>query len=477
MNHPLPRDLAPGEDHIQLRTPTRTYYAVFLFDENPVAKLNVYAPLFIRDIVHSADIIGIYGFLGLHSQARANYVMVNNHPLLRVRVSGRIVGETIRETEKQECFIYVLLDDSSCLLYLTCKITKRLWLPAGLPFDNWKTSRGTMIELEGSVATFNRRIEFQPVSVKVIGGRTDLDVEMRLIREKHAFRQRYLVKPWVYEPPQTTAVSNHPVVPLMQKDCVGKQARRDLIESTETVQGSPEDSLYVHHRNIKRRNPDIIKASELLANLEDEVMVALFPRTSFVFEQIPLVAPVTEVKLKLAVIKWIIRKHSYKFPLKQLYHDRSVAAKLRNFTIWQMQNNRLHPPETTVTFDRLLARIFHDIRHEFQVGGLLKCSSSYNCYAGPMIEYVDQLKMTLLLISSGELCERKLDCVEYTRAYRSLREKQEVDMAPEVVYGVIGWLLGDLALEYAYLLTWDFWRPYGRRAWIFQPEETLDVSL
>ncbi|KAI0464463.1 hypothetical protein LJB42_002078 [Komagataella kurtzmanii] len=144
--------------------------------------MNMVVPLFMRDIFHLKSPLVVYGNEG-YLLARYNVMMLGNYPIERIRVTGRLESEVMRDNFD----ILVINDHSKSNLFLNCKVEHSEYLRAGL---NWGMNHDLLLQLTG-VITLNREglQTFEVSNIEVVGKANCISTEVKYWKEYLDFRE------------------------------------------------------------------------------------------------------------------------------------------------------------------------------------------------------------------------------------------------------------------------------------------------
>lgn len=257
-------DLAPGKSHIALRVGEKCYYVPALLHMAPT--FSRVCPLFINDVLNSKSMVNIYGTSGL-SLHHSQYFLINNHPIKRVSLSGKILSYFFKEVDQSKPsdrnYYIFTIDDCSSHNSLIIQVKAKQSICAGLNLPPMDSCYGTIINAIGLI---KRVYDFEPqldcFHLSILGKPNDFDVELDQWMERLEFRKRMLEKPWKYQPPELS--SDHELTqdpPMLRKDYQRKLNRQQLqlSESLPNAGLVPlhKDSVIIHHDRIRAQRPII----------------------------------------------------------------------------------------------------------------------------------------------------------------------------------------------------------------------------
>ena len=223
-------DWGPGENHICLRTSTKNYYVIELFHQSPT--LDKLIPLFINDINSSLNLFHIYYQL---AENLTQIVLINNYPVNKVRIVGKIIGEKYKSisnnsnninNERKINDVILTIDD---FVGLNSKINVNL--------NQWKfksqgcklnmSNHGKIVEIQGIINnkyiyynrnnyhsdnnnnSLQREIDVEKFKVLSHNG-NDFHIELDNWKKTLEFRNLNLMEPWIFIPsPQRNNHHHH----------------------------------------------------------------------------------------------------------------------------------------------------------------------------------------------------------------------------------------------------------------------------
>ncbi|ANZ74244.1 BA75_00730T0 [Komagataella pastoris] len=175
-----PKDIAPAQNHISfIKNNIKFYHPNYVHN---ISTMNMVVPLFMRDIFHLKSPLMVYGNEG-YLLARYNVMMLGNYPIERIRVTGRLESEVMRDNYD----ILVINDHSKSNLFLNCKVEHSEYLRAGL---NWGRNHDLLLQLTG-VITLNREgiQTFEVSNIEIVGNANSISTEVKYWKEYLDFRE------------------------------------------------------------------------------------------------------------------------------------------------------------------------------------------------------------------------------------------------------------------------------------------------
>lgn len=404
-------DFAPGVDNVVLRKDGTEFYSTETFHSSPFYNRTV--PLLIKDIVNSNDLINIYGIHGLRPLAE-KVLLVNNHPIRKVRILGRITEYFIKEIKSEEVYFVTLDDSSGC--DITVKISRSKLLGAGLQPSSCTFQ---LIEISGFCSNFNGKLEVHPEFIQVLR-KNDKYINEEVQFWKESLEMRIILNtPWC----QTPQVNSEkiPEVRLEAKAYKEKLIRQKLdIGAGDYPSHAMVMDSQIYMKNTRDRDDystAMLSGSESEKEPEiEEITKKLFirsikkrkdpvPSPSIATSQqgwvnissVPIKNMAIEISFKFELIKWIIKNSKEKFNLNEPFKNKKISQVLKQMTTLK--------PTPTIEVEAGLAniqsindlkgQIFHDGRHDLQAWNLIKCTRSKECYCAPVLRLFKYLRETL----------------------------------------------------------------------------------
>lgn len=373
-------DWGPGENHICLRTPSKNYYVIELFHQSPT--FDKLIPLFISDINSSPNLYGIYNYIADHLR---HVVMVNNHPINKLSIFGKIIQEQYKdklyEGGEKASVILVVSDSIGYDCKIRVKLTQEQFTAAGLMLD--QNNYGKIIEMEGTICSWcdqhdhNKKPdrEINVAKIKILSHRPDdLHFEMDQWQKRMEFRRNNLECPWIFIPtPQRKLQAIEYEIPIDELKRKKQQKELDLTSSKESDSiPRQEDSLLVHalHKsglaNHDISNPSLKKVAlknsrhNTSLSTESNTVVCLEPP-----QDIPVKA-LTELELTREIIKFLIKKKFTTVKLCDIYQDQHISELLYHLTKLQMASLQTIPKFQNLSFEEFKSIIFHRLRYNLQ---------------------------------------------------------------------------------------------------------------
>lgn len=417
-------DFAPGVENVALRKDDVEFYATETFHSSPFYNRTV--PLLIKDIANSHNLLDIYGYRGMAAQ-NDRVVLINNHPVRKIRIVGRITEYFIKEIRKDDYYFLTVDDSSGNDLSVMLSYSKMLEI--GLEPSKCYY---TLIELTGFVKTFNGRKEFHPDFIQILNNtETYLDDEVQFWKD--ALRMHDILKiPWY----QTSQINDNEQreVRLDEKAYQEKLIRQRLnlggaemvskgivLDSHIYTKKNQDDYSHVINSDSESEkdgeieqitNQIFIQSTQ--ASLPDPIPsspISKSPSTGWVnIEATPIKIMKPEIQFKFQLIKWIIKNKEKKFNLNKPYKDPKINSMLKNMANMKfpLQVIDLTNPNVKIkSMNDLKGEIFHENRHELQVWNLIRCTKSKECHCTPILKLFNDISSSLdkikFLNSQGEI--------------------------------------------------------------------------
>ncbi|KAK6461155.1 telomere regulation protein Stn1-domain-containing protein [Scheffersomyces coipomensis] len=415
-------DIAPGESHIALRYPNKCFYVPQVFHSSKT--FGMVAPLFINDINESPVLETIYGPNATYAR---DAILINNHPVRRVKLFGKVVGERYRDFGfgNRNNHIMVTIDDSSSSSrsQIPVKIDESKYIAKGFSFGN---NYGKLIEICG-VCTFRfGEREIRSDFVNVLGNEYDIHIEIDRWNERLEFRRDVLSIPWVYTPPNRAIIEGDNFtdeVRFEKVESLRRFHRENLrLSSSDDFSQMPdlvrEDSMIINHRRYQESTPEIIEISDDEDYEQDS--------QEFQIKHRPILSPhksqtrqeeeikiidikeasihiITELQLTIEFLMFIIKREFETFQLVDIYKDTTYFNHLTNFVQLQLALSQLQasPRRTTLKFQQEI--LFHKIRHTLQVDyKLISVTKSQRVKSKVFHEIYDELNQILIDLQQVE---------------------------------------------------------------------------
>ncbi|EGW32922.1 uncharacterized protein SPAPADRAFT_137615, partial [Spathaspora passalidarum NRRL Y-27907] len=370
---------APGENHIALQTSTQTYYVPEVFHLAPTS-ISV-PPLFIHDITTSPPLSQIY----FRNASYLNVIIINNFPISKLRIAGRIIGEVYRSSRADPSYDFILLRVDDCSGDgIWCKVPILEYSRSGLRFDS---NYGKLIEITGKVSTWANKREVHAETVNIIGGNTDISAEIDCWKERMEYRKEILEPGWVFIPEATS--QGDVVVRFDTQETNKRQSRAELLLSDEIQENTGKtssDSMNLY------QNEDTC-----MMIVDNETQIKIF----------------TNLQLAIEMIKWIIANNFVEFKLATLFYDQNIANLLDILTRNQLAAIEI-PNHENLTFKQARKVVFQRIRHDLQINmNLISVTKSQKVYSNNLQKLYTHLKTCLSRIRQRGVSNEVLDVVYY----------------------------------------------------------------
>ncbi|EMG46262.1 hypothetical protein G210_3492 [Candida maltosa Xu316] len=377
-------DWGPGENHICLRTNNREYYVPEVFSQS--STFDTIIPVFISDINASPNLYSIYKHT---SELLSKIIMINNYPVNKVRIFGKIIGEKYKELTDRSV-VYVTVDDcSGDGSQVVVRMEDNEYKMQGCELD--MMNYGKLVEIEGTL--FNKHSSEEPHKkptrtidmtkfVVLSKDSSSLHLEIELWKERLDFRERVLVEPWVFVP--TPQRASRVIEYRFTEDELQRRKRReDLVLSSSSeileTEDVTEDSLLVHakHKSIDQmptptEEPKSDSGSIIITEKEIEIIELSSSDdddgddTMVISESGDPIRVVTEQQVILEIIKYIITNNFGKIRLIEIYRDPEIKDLLSNLTSTQLSTLQSSFNSKNLSFEEYQSIIFHRIRHTLQ---------------------------------------------------------------------------------------------------------------
>lgn len=419
-------DFAPGENHIALRNGEKTYYVPELFHLSTTYTSCV--ELLIQDIVEAVPVDKIYGPWGYYNR---NVLIINNHPIKKIKVFGRIIGEIYREIESGNDFVIVTIDDSSGLS-MKVKMLEAKYTGIGL---SWGNNYGKIIECTGILQAthYQGSRVLLPDFVEVVGTKYDFGVELKCWEARLESRE-ILAQPWVFTPPTNAAggivLSSFDPVVKLRNDAIrnmkwsesiprapaedsyqiNKKKEKETKKEQEIYELIDEEEVYEVEEEVFHEQADndiILISSQEISTLDatEEIEDSLplhKSRMNLSFDDVQIIevkdSPlyyVTEFELSLQFVRFIMDKQFTKLKLADIYNDFYIHELLENLTRVQIACAEISQADL-VNIDNMKKLIFHRIRHNLHMCNLIQVTKNQTIHAQALQKIQHDLKSKIL---------------------------------------------------------------------------------
>lgn len=387
-------DFAPGENHIALRYRNKSYYVPELFHHSPT--FDTVVPLLISDVNRSKSVRAFYGIFDNNYK---DIMLVNNYPIRKIKIFGKITGEIYRDFDpcgktNPRNFILITLDDFSDSQHSTIKVKvfESVYLQSGLLFN---TSYGRILEVCGTINEYNNTREVHADFITLIGGQKDIHVEISMWQEILEYRSKVLIKPWIYSAVQIGS-AEAPVeisddnfekkyVPYRPKD--GVKIYNDSLGDSNIH----EDSLLLLNNKLKKH-----RSKECSNDLIDHEINSDSSIQITGIRQVPIQVT-SNFQLSLEFIRWIFHNNFRCFKLVELYNDPSMNWLLNNMA--NLTYLTIHLQQEKKSHQLLMQEVFHSVRHNLQVNyNLIKVTKSQKVYLNNLKRIYNHVKQCLNVI-------------------------------------------------------------------------------
>lgn len=206
----------PPENLVVLRRRGKTFYSPSLFHLAPTH--NRIVPLAIRDVVKARNLLEIYGVSAVEEHNKG-YIMVNNYPVTTVQIFGRILWYSYKnfdygQQKSSYNFLLIKLDDCSGENSSICVKLSESLLRTPLA----DITENLLVEVTGTVShTFDYEKQVQGTSLRVLGGHTNIDLEMQCWRRLLSAR-KLLAQQWKCLPDQPIVIDSDDVMEIQKGD-------------------------------------------------------------------------------------------------------------------------------------------------------------------------------------------------------------------------------------------------------------------
>jgi hypothetical protein len=383
-------DFAPGVTNVVRRTRDKEYYAVETFHTSPF--YNSITPILASDLTSRVDLLAVYGLSGIRA-SNDGVIMLNNHPLRRIKLVGMIAEYTIREfgakgNKRGTDWYFLQLDDSSGV-EVTVRVLESMLMSSGLSLD--KISK-VLVSVHGVCRLFNGNLELQSEDFEILDtGETD-----QLLREQLNFWKEVLVvrkklqRNWV----QVLQIDDDDDPTTYTKITISKPTRKlKMVNSTQLFDSSSESaqiesSIYIQKQRLRKQDspPAVDDSSSSWTSLYDYKL----PLSKLPFSH----------HLAIIILKWIMKNSQPVIKLNEPFQNVEINKILEHEAIELFPVQTISLPAFHIkSLNEIKGEIFHESRHELQKMKLIKCSNK-----GKICTCVNSLRFYELII---DLCESK----------------------------------------------------------------------
>lgn len=479
-------DFAPGENHIAIRYPNKCYYVPEIFHMAPTDGKII--PLFISDINRSRSILEVYGSKGFEKYMN-NFIMINNYPVKRVKITGKVIGESYKDYSEwgernPKNYVLVALDDFSSdrMLIIEVKVKEALYLSAGLVFNG---SYGKIIEAVGVVNELSNKRELLADYISIIGSNDELDLEIESWKEKLEFRNSILCRPWIYESPklgQTPMTYSEPK--LLRKDFNRKKFKegldifdaegavspsifredsillrqhlescQDVIDLTDPIE--VDEALETNKEPEANEELEVNEVPEVIESEPEEIDDPLLPDSEIQILEVNQVhsldneaeTPVQvfeEFQLTLEFIVWILNHGQSPFKLADIYNNSKIRHLLESLTNVKLLSRRLNSNEQ-YNIKHTKHEIFHTTRHLLHINyRLIGVSRNQDVNPHNLFQLADHLRYCLNVLKLHKINEDKttvLNVESYMGIFKIHSNNLIGNVDYKLINAIVDWIL------------------------------------
>lgn len=446
-------DFAPGIDNVVLRREGVEFYSIETFHSSPFYNRTV--PLLIKDISESNDVVDIYSINGLRLK-NDKVILINNHPIRKIKLVGRITEYFIKEIKKEE-FYFLTIDDSSGV-DIVAKVPRSNFLGAGLQLAscNYKA-----LELTGYCHSYDNRYEFHADFIQLLSI-TDRYLEEEVQFWKEALHMRsILMVPW-YQTPQVDD-SEVPQVRLEARTYREKLIRQRLNLGPEDDFSSQAMVMDSQIYTKSLRNKDDYSGARISGSESDQESdieeitkqvftdsvykgskpIASSPKSTsssgwIYIASIPIKKMRHETRLQFELMKWMRRNNRKEFNLNEPYKDDRITSVIDD--IAKVKYSRFKSGEKSV--NKIRGEIFHEERHSLQKWNLIRCTRAKECRCAPVLRFFKHLRVSLESVKFSSTHDRAntLDTEEYINLFNR-DEDLDIKMDIDLLNILIQWYL------------------------------------
>lgn len=400
-------------------------------------------PLFNSDIHRSKLTFEVLGISGFENYAD-NYIILNNVPILMVKMSGMIVGATLKSISLSRAgslaYIFFEVDDYSGGTLLVVKLRiKELLLASNV--NNFDNVYGQLIEAVGFVVEYKNEKEFHAKSIKFTGRRGDLGLELEYWKEKSAVRDAILSKRWSLSQLQKyfETIAPHKATRNKPFSILSQEAVSDQFSSL--LSGGRFLRLNSNMQAGNNNSGDeVLLCHQYLSDVEIVEEVTLDDTDcSSGYDS------VYDSQLTAATIRYMLNIGTPSFKLIHLFQDRLINSLLTQASyslLGDMKAYNDNLSETAINNKKI--EIFHSVRHRFQVYyKLIKVTKKHNVKSSNLLELVGHLKQCLAGIQRSKRLQRVqfFNIQNYLNTLKNTSEIFIGNLDKKIINLIVDWII------------------------------------
>ncbi|KAG7875964.1 hypothetical protein KL938_004898 [Ogataea parapolymorpha] len=169
------------------------YYLPVLFYTAPAITKAPF-PMLICDVLKLRDCRRVYKNEG-YAPASQNILMLGNHPVQKILVQGKVVGERWHEMSQDKFFMFLEISDGTAENALTVKIQSQLYHQR---LNGFEKNSNLLVQVRGVANVYNDQVEICAEWLDVVGDKRDMGVEMDWWDRALSMKAEVLEDPWEY---------------------------------------------------------------------------------------------------------------------------------------------------------------------------------------------------------------------------------------------------------------------------------------
>ncbi|KAG7823035.1 hypothetical protein KL909_003638 [Ogataea angusta] len=167
------------------------YYSPALFYAAPAITKAPF-PMLICDVLKLRDCRLVYKNGG-YTPASQNILMFGNHPVQKIMVQGKVVGERWHEMSQDKFFMFLEISDGTAESALTVRIQSQLYHQRLIGFEK---NNNLLVQVRGVANVYNDQVEIHADWLDVVGDKRDMGVEMDWWDRALGMKAEVLQDPW-----------------------------------------------------------------------------------------------------------------------------------------------------------------------------------------------------------------------------------------------------------------------------------------
>ncbi|KAG7746760.1 hypothetical protein KL912_003889 [Ogataea haglerorum] len=169
------------------------YYSPALFHAAPAIRRAPF-PMLICDVLKLRDCRRVYKNEG-YAPASQNILMLGNHPVQKIVVQGKVVGERWHEMSQDRFFMFLEISDGTAENALTVKMQSQLYHQRLIGFEK---NNNLLVQVRGVASVYNDLVEIHADWLDVVGDKRDMGAEMDWWDRALSMKAEVLEDPWEF---------------------------------------------------------------------------------------------------------------------------------------------------------------------------------------------------------------------------------------------------------------------------------------